>query len=572
MSVAMIRTASQICNSLEDILAKTYGPVGMDVLIDVMSTNVVATNHGSTIINSLQISHPVGQLITNSVKKFYDKTGDGSTSFVLIMASMMRQILRHAESEDTNNKWRSDHKETIIKLSRAFRKVNIDLDQYFTPILHKMATCLTDFNKNSVIVSLNGIITTAMNGKFGSLAVEKLTKITVELILRHACNLSTCEALNKTINKLVDEFYLIVTEIPQIPLSESCILNGILLRYNSKGVNDKLIAALSNQKYPSLIRKFTFKLDQSIRQGEHTSLSFSRSSQVDGAVEYQQSRIRRFLSKLQDENVKLIISTESVTDVAVYLCNRAGIIILANVAEEEANRIGYYCNLGIIYEVDMEETLISKFTGITSCQFITKSTQRYIQFIPQLAESNRMYHLLLCGLAKELCHQYRAAIHNSLKCVLMWLDPPYCLRTYQPCTVPGGGATEFALARALKVLPSNDSYDPVYRSACQILSESLLAIPRTLYNNSTNSTAGGFIRILKEIDSESSALGSRNWKGINPYTGHLVSSHNVIEPMYIRYYSVRQCLQVITQILKIDKVISAIGCGNRRNKADEQDN
>ncbi|EDV20783.1 uncharacterized protein TRIADDRAFT_60786 [Trichoplax adhaerens] len=416
----------------------------MDVLIDVMSTNVVATNHGSTIINSLQISHPVGQLITNSVKKFYDKTGDGSTSFVLIMASMMRQ-----------------------------------------------ATCLTDFNKNSVIESLNGIITTAMNGKFGSLAVEKLTKITVELILRHACNLSTCEALNKF----------------------TCI---------------------------------AFKLDQSIRQGEHTSLSFSRSSQVDGAVEYQQSRIKRFLSKLQDENVKLIISTESVTDVAVYLCNRAGIIILANVAEEEANRIGYYCNLGIIYEVDMEETLISKFTGITSCQFITKSTQRYIQFIPQLAESNRMYHLLLCGLAKELCHQYRAAIHNSLKCVLMWLDPPYCLRTYQPCTVPGGGATEFALARALKVLPSNDSNDPVYRSACQILSE--------------------------EIDSESSALGSHNWKGINPYTGHFGSSHNVIEPMYIRYYSVRQCLQVITQILKIDKVISAIGCGNGRNKADEQDN
>ena len=55
----MNRAASQICNSLQDVLAKTYGPAGMDVLIDVMSTNIVATNHGSSIINSMQISHPV---------------------------------------------------------------------------------------------------------------------------------------------------------------------------------------------------------------------------------------------------------------------------------------------------------------------------------------------------------------------------------------------------------------------------------------------------------------------------------------------------------------------------------
>lgn len=78
---------------------------------------------------------------------------------------------------------------------------------------------------------------------------------------------------------------------------------------------------------------------------------------------------------------------------------------------------------------------------------------------------------MICGSAKELCRQYRNAILNGLKCVRMWLDPPNCHPAYRLCTVPGGGAVEFALVKTLKLPPDQDF---IHRNACQIVSQVLL--------------------------------------------------------------------------------------------------
>ena len=62
----------------------------------------------------------------------------------------------------------------------------------------------------------------------------------------------------------------------------------------------------------------------------------------------------------------------------------------------------------------------------------------------------------------------------------MWLDPPDCLPAYRLCTVPGGGAVEFALVNVLKLLPDQDA---IHRNAYQIVSEVLVNTIIKHYHN-----------------------------------------------------------------------------------------
>ena len=68
------------------------GPNGSDkFLVDPASGKMIVTNDGATIVRNLSLNHPAARLLVQAVRAHEQRVGDGTTSFVLLTAELLRQ-------------------------------------------------------------------------------------------------------------------------------------------------------------------------------------------------------------------------------------------------------------------------------------------------------------------------------------------------------------------------------------------------------------------------------------------------------------------------------------------------
>ncbi|CAH1269883.1 BBS10 [Branchiostoma lanceolatum] len=87
-----ISTAASICHTVCSILQGSFGPNALHNMISTATGQVLITSDGSTIIKSLHLSHPVGNLIMDAVQSHHAITGDGTKTFLLMLREALQTI------------------------------------------------------------------------------------------------------------------------------------------------------------------------------------------------------------------------------------------------------------------------------------------------------------------------------------------------------------------------------------------------------------------------------------------------------------------------------------------------
>ena len=78
-------TVVSVCTTLDNLLVKSYGPNALNVLLSAASGKLMVTSAGMTILQSLNISHPIGQMLIRSIQSHHRMSGDNSKSFLLLV-------------------------------------------------------------------------------------------------------------------------------------------------------------------------------------------------------------------------------------------------------------------------------------------------------------------------------------------------------------------------------------------------------------------------------------------------------------------------------------------------------
>lgn len=79
--------------ALMSSVESTIGPKGLDTMLVGQSGSVVITNDGVTILNLMEVSHPVARMIIHAVNTQQSEVGDGTTTTALLAGEMVLQGL-----------------------------------------------------------------------------------------------------------------------------------------------------------------------------------------------------------------------------------------------------------------------------------------------------------------------------------------------------------------------------------------------------------------------------------------------------------------------------------------------
>uniref|UniRef100_A0A3P8T814 Bardet-Biedl syndrome 10 n=1 Tax=Amphiprion percula TaxID=161767 RepID=A0A3P8T814_AMPPE len=89
----------QTVGVLEAVILRSFGPEGGQVLFTRDTGQAMLSRSGTRILRALHLEHPLARMVVECVLKHSTVTGDGSKTFILLLASLLREIHTAASKE-----------------------------------------------------------------------------------------------------------------------------------------------------------------------------------------------------------------------------------------------------------------------------------------------------------------------------------------------------------------------------------------------------------------------------------------------------------------------------------------
>lgn len=550
-NMAVALEALEICETLEGISKATFGPNGLDVMLNSSSGNILITNNGAVILKSLNLDSLVGRTIVEKIISYCCVSGDGGTSFLFLLTAVLREatVLTGIKAKDKGMDISSHQRQSLFALSRAFHEFESSLlEAVLVPVLDKIAV-KTDLELKyfSVIKQrIARLFVTTLNGKFPIGTVSHFAELLTELMTK-TWN-SSVMLLKDSVLHLIDEFPQICIEVTGLPALSSQVKSGLLI---PRGF------ATEQGGVPTNLQHFVFVvMNCSLDNAEpETSSSIRIRNNVcfDASIQWKRKQVQKQIAMFADKNVRLILSSQSVSDLVLHFCRQHEIAVVSMMPQEYAD---YICKCAGVLAIDsldgdnLSELFLVK--GI-SCGLHTVGHHRFVHLQFDSINCKFIPHsILLCSPAQGLCKQYYLALHHALKCVKMSFSKDGKKLLF----LPGAGACELAMNFRLKAF-SNSVTDSHLLLVLKILGKALQTIPKMLHENSFSLTdqKDNFMFCLNEVE--------RSWKqdgkllGIDAKTGKPVDPYNaeIYEPFQGKLLLLQSLLQCLSQLLRTEKFI-----------------
>ncbi|XP_078608503.1 BBSome complex assembly protein BBS10-like isoform X1 [Branchiostoma floridae x Branchiostoma japonicum] len=562
-----ISTASSICHTLCSILQGSFGPNTLHNMISTATGQVLIASDGSTIIKSLHLSHPIGNLIMDAVQSHHAITGDGTKTFLLILREALQTICNICEKETTHSHikdqvQKGQVQQLCIQMSQAFsRLLDHTFPEVVLPTVLKHAV-VTDFdNLPQVRKYCLNIVNTFLSGKFTVRVVEILTEIVCSVVFKTAADVKD---LSTAVLQLIDDFELVWLEVPGKPVSSSHVVDGIILLRD--------FAVKADHKDSINFAILETPLEPS-KTETHSTLYVRNEEELSVVHSWKQKTVQAMIKELESKDVNVLLTSEHVSDMVLYLCKAANISVVHHVPKEELQRLRRLSSLQplIVSSWDVESISVGQ---ATFCKQITCGQNRCVHIALKENSDIRAVQGIICGPNSGLCKLFTNAMHNALKVVRIWLDVTnsncHLVKSVndsllkgssydwtncgvKPSLLLGGGTFEMLVHRCLHEHVGH-TRDSKFSVACKVLSEAVLSVPRTLHANSNihKSSTNSFPRLLARAT-------MRECTGIDGYSGQLMDSNAaspVYEPIRAKYLLLCHVVQVLQQILRIDSLVS----------------
>ena len=596
-----LETCLSICSTIESLLLDSLGPNGLHTMLTTSSGNALISGDGHTIVTSLMLSHPVARWIVDHMKSHHIRTGDNAKSYVMILTEILRRVL-HKEGGSVTNHDRG----VLTELSNGLAELHSVIlpDAVLPEIMkHAVVTDVTESNREVVKSVCLNLIRTSFAGKFNPQATNHMSELLCNFVLGFSSRL---DQLDKSILHLLDNFEEVFLEVTNQSVTSSRASNGVII------ARDFIHKAVGLNSLPEVKFILVGASFESYSPDSASTLSISSQSQLHSVLNYQTTRIQGVIRRINTKGVNLIISAESISDATLHECRRAGISVVHMVPEETLSHIAHCTSVRILHGPD---DVIDE-SNIGTADFCDSTLLGSSKCIHLGLRSGSQ--LVICAPTKGMCRQWYTAVHNALKCLRVWLDHdqlpivmagfdetpagrtkpddaqsstnadvmkeeghfvetnnisnqrlPETKKTtlcgdhnqLQGFSVIGGGAVDILISQLLAEHSARPSTSLSASKACQVVSEAILSVPRTLHANSfiPKSARTSFIHVRNQIETEYRANGKLY--GIDGRTGEAVDvgSQGVMEPAMAKCLLISDVVRTLQELLRIDTVLGVKG-------------
>uniref|UniRef100_A0ABI7XFN8 T-complex protein 1 subunit gamma n=1 Tax=Felis catus TaxID=9685 RepID=A0ABI7XFN8_FELCA len=480
--------------TIADIIRTCLGPKSMmKMLLDPMG-GIVMTNDGNAILREIQVQHPAAKSMIEISRTQDEEVGDGTTS-VIILAGEMLSVAEHFLEQQM-------HPTVVIS---AYRKALDDM----ISTLKKISTPVDTNNRDMMLNIINSSITTKAISRWSSLACN----IALDAV-------KTVQFEENGRKEIDIKKYARVEKIPGGIIEDSCVLRGVMI--NKDVTHPRMRRYIKNPRIVLLDSSLEYKKGES-----QTDIEITREEDFTRILQMEEEYIQQLCEDIIHLKPDVVITEKGISDLAQHYLMRANITAIRRVRKTDNNRIARACGARIVSRPEeLREEDVGTGAGVLE---IKKIGDEYFTFITECKDP-KACTILLRGASKEILSEVERNLQDAMQvCRNVLLDPQL---------VPGGGASEMAVAQALEV------------------------IPRTLIQNCGAST----IRLLTSLRAKHTQEGCETW-GVNGETGTLVDMRElgIWEPLAVKLQTYKTAVETAVLLLRIDDIVSG-----HKKKGDDQ--
>ena len=477
----------------------TLGPKGMDKMLVDASGNIVITNDGATILTEMDVEHPAAQMMVEVAETQESETGDGTTTAVVLAG----ELLSRAEDLLEN-----DVHPTVVANGYRFAAAEA------RGVLQSMATPASE---ERVLEAAR----TAMTGKGPEASKEHLA----DLVLRAVEYVRDADGDVDLENVAIEG--VVGASVDDASLVEGVVLSKERMRETMpRRVEDARVALVDGAI--------------EIRGTEvDAHLDLTTTAQLESFLAHEESELRALAAAITDAGANVVVCREKVDDTVAGILAKAGVVVVQRATADDMKALARATGAKrVSTAVDLGESDLGG-AGLVEERDVGDET---FVFVEECAEPASVT-ILLRGGTEHVVGEVERAVEDALGVVRVAMRDDRVL--------PGGGAPEIELARALREFAGGVAGRE--QLAVEAFADAVEVIPRTLAENAGLDPIDSIVALRAAHERGETAA------GLDAYTGEVSDMYDleVVEPLAVKLQAVEGATECVELLLRIDDVVAA---------------
>mmetsp|Transcript_40482 Transcript_40482/g.62264 ORF Transcript_40482/g.62264 Transcript_40482/m.62264 type:complete len:546 (+) Transcript_40482:142-1779(+) len=502
--------------AVANIIRTTLGPQSMlKMLLDPMG-GIIMTNDGNCILREVDVSHPTAKSMIELSRAQDEEVGDGTTSVIVLSAQMLSQaepFLLHKY-----------HPTVIVQ---AYTKALAGALQ----VCEDLAVQI-DVRKDKELMSK--LVTSSIGTKFSSRWNDLLVDMAIDAVM----TVAQVSALGGP-DQVDIKRYAKVEKIPGGELEDCRVLKGVMFQKDT--THSKMRRRIENPRILLLDSPLEYKKGES-----QTTMEITDDQDWNAMLKLEEEYVERMCQDIIAAKPDIVITEKGVSDLAQHYLQKANITAFRRLRKTDNNRIARAVGATIVSRADeIVESDIGLECGLFEMRRIGED---WFVFLEECKDP-KACTIVLRGGSKDVLNEVERNLSDAMQVVRNVV--------YDPKLLPGGGATEMAVAVALR--KQGQALQGIQQGPFMAVGDAMEVIPRTLAQNCGVSV----IRTITELRAKHAAAAADGSDkkchiGINGVTGALVdmNDYGVWEPFSVKVQTIKTAIENACMILRIDDVVS----------------
>ncbi len=513
-----IRQNIMIAKAISETIKTTLGPKGMDkMLIDSLG-DITISNDGATILDEIDVQHPIAKLLVEISKAQDDEVGDGTTTTVVLAGELLKEAERLLLKNIHPTVIVSGYKKALEKAKEVLKSIAIKVDRDDDESLKKVAM-------------------TAMHGKAVAGVREYLAEIAVKAVK---------QITEKRGDRIVaDTGYIQMTKKQGGSMFDTQLVYGVII--DKEVVHPGMPKRIENAKIALLDTPLEIEkteIDAEIRIHDP--------SQMQAFIEEEERLLRDMVMKIKKAGANVVFCQKGIDDIAQHYLAKEGILAVRRVKKSDMEKLARATGARIVTKV---EDLTEKDLGYAKLVEERKIAEERMVFVEGCKDPKAVSILIRGGLEKVV-DEVERSLNDALRVVADVIEEPYIL--------PGGGAPEAEIAKVLRDYAAKVGGRE--QLAIEAFANAVEVIPKTLAENSGLDAIETLMKLRKKHKEKD------GWKyGINVFTGEIedMLKLGVVEPLVVKTQALKSATEASAMILRIDDIIAASKLETKEEKGRE---
>lgn len=510
--------------AVSDIIRTTLGPRSMLKMLLDPNGGIVLTNDGHAILREIDVNHPAAKSMIQLSRTQDEEVGDGTTSVIILAGELLQAAQPLLE--------RHMHPTVLVRgYSRALEDA--------VKVAEGMSFEIDANDRQALLQVVQSCIGTKYTSRFGTLMAE-LALDAVQTVARD---------VGGGQREVDIKNYAKVEKIPGGTIEDCKVLRGVMFNKDVV-VPGRMRRRIANPRILLLDCPLEYKKGES-----QTAVELMKEEDWSALLKAEEEWVSSACTKIAALKPDLVITEKGLSDLAAHFLTKAGISAIRRLRKTDNNRIARATGATICHRIEeVRESDIGTRAGLFE---VVKIGDEFFTFIVDCKEP-KACTIVLRGASKDVLNEVERNLHDAMGVARNII--------VQPRLVPGGGAVEMAVSRALTEKAS--TIEGVEAAPYRAAGQACEVIPRTLSQN----CGANVIRTLTKLrarhaeaaaaaadGSSGGSSGGCNW-GINGETGDIVDMKElgVWEPLMVKTQTFKTAIEAANMLLRIDDIVSGI--------------